>query len=217
MLSSGTCACRSGFVLGTDNKSCRDVQPPSITCPSDITLQPAIGESSQIVKFAFTANDNVALSSSGCSPPSGNAFTAATTRVTCTATDSSNLLSSCSFNVNLQYSYGPYTLLMTCTNTVTSSQLANFVNSFGLRVANTLSVSKSRFTNENAVIQTNVTEISFSFYILDNILNETSATVTAGNIKSLIDTGFSIIYSGNTCAAEVNSFKAPTTNNSSSS
>jgi len=98
-----------------------DTQPPSLTCPANITTRTAqVGDSCVVVNYATpTASDNCPLPPNPvvCSPPSGSCFANGTTTVTCTATDSSGNIASCSFrvsvfNVCLQDDANPSTVVL---------------------------------------------------------------------------------------------------------
>jgi Domain of unknown function (DUF5011)/HYR domain/PKD domain/NHL repeat/6-bladed beta-propeller len=85
-----------------------DTTPPSISCPSDITvtLPPNSSATSAVVGYpAVTASDTcsstVTVSSS---PASGSAFNVGTTQVNASASDG-HLTSSCSFNVTVLYDF----------------------------------------------------------------------------------------------------------------
>ncbi len=80
-----------------------DTQPPSITCPSNVTaVTPIIGGSGVVVTFPPpTASDNCPGVTVVCNPPSGSTFPVGTTTVTCTATDASGNTATCSFTVTV--------------------------------------------------------------------------------------------------------------------
>lgn len=78
-----------------------DTQPPTITCPSNVTaITPTIGGTSVVVTYPPpTASDNCPGVTAACNPPSGSSFPVGCTTVTCTATDTSNNTATCSFQV----------------------------------------------------------------------------------------------------------------------
>jgi HYR domain len=82
-----------------------DTQPPQITCPANITAKtPQAGNTCVVVNYTTpTATDNCPLPPNpvACTPPSGSCFPRGTTTVTCTATDASGNLATCSFKVNV--------------------------------------------------------------------------------------------------------------------
>ena len=85
-----------------------DNEPPSITCPSNITMPNAPNQCGAIVTFpAATAQDNCAGVTIGYSPSSGSFFPVGTTQVTATATDQAGNTSSCSFTVTVQDTQAP--------------------------------------------------------------------------------------------------------------
>lgn len=77
-----------------------DTTPPSFAAPSDVTLIP---QGPAIVNYTTpTASDIVDLSDPVlCAPPSGSAFPAGTTTVTCTSTDAHNNTATRTFRVTI--------------------------------------------------------------------------------------------------------------------
>lgn len=94
-----------------DTSSCsfpvtvNDTQPPQITCPANInTKTPQAGNSCVVVNYTTpTATDNCPLPPNpvSCTPPSGSCFARGMTTVTCTATDASGNIATCSFKVTV--------------------------------------------------------------------------------------------------------------------
>lgn len=80
-----------------------DIQPPAIACPVNITTNTVnAGDPTVAVSFAApSASDNCSAVTVACVPPSGSQFLRGTTTVTCTATDTSNNRTSCSFTVRV--------------------------------------------------------------------------------------------------------------------
>jgi uncharacterized repeat protein (TIGR01451 family) len=80
-----------------------DTQPPSITCPADITIKtPQAGDPCKVVTYpAPVVSDNCPGVGVVCTPPSGSCFPVGTTTVTCTATDTSGNTVTCTFKVNV--------------------------------------------------------------------------------------------------------------------
>ena len=77
-----------------------EVTPPVITCPANITAIPNPGGSTVVVNYpAPNVTDNCGVVSVVCTPPSGSAFPLGITTVTCTATDTSGNMASCSFTI----------------------------------------------------------------------------------------------------------------------
>ncbi len=135
-----TCSPASGsfFPVGTTTVSCdasgttanpdctftvtvNDTQPPSITCPANVTAianQSCPPANSAVVTFPTpVATDNCPGVTAMCSPASGSTFPTGTTTVTCTATDASGNTATCSFTVTtfdvcLQDDANPTTVLL---------------------------------------------------------------------------------------------------------
>lgn len=83
----------------------QDEQAPSISCPSDITVNESSSSSnSATVNYTVSATDDSGSVTVDCDPPSGSPFTVGTTEVRCTATDPSGNTSSCNFNVTVNES-----------------------------------------------------------------------------------------------------------------
>jgi hypothetical protein len=121
--SNGTCgvvvcspASGSFFPVGTTTVTCNttqgsscsftvkvnDTQPPTISCPSNITVNNDPGQCGAVVTFAPTASDNCPGVTSSCTPASGSVFPIGTTTVTCKATDASgNMSANCTFTVTV--------------------------------------------------------------------------------------------------------------------
>jgi putative hemolysin len=80
----------------------KDTTPPSVTCPADQVAE-CTGPTGAAVTFSTpTATDICSASpTTACSPPSGSTFPLGTTVDTCTATDASGNMASCSFNVKV--------------------------------------------------------------------------------------------------------------------
>jgi hypothetical protein len=102
-----------------------DTQPPTITCPANIT---AVTDQSicaqpgtpicQVVTFTTPIpTDNCPGTTVACVPPSGTCFNVGVTTVTCTATDASGNTATCSFTITtfdvvLQDDSDPTTVLL---------------------------------------------------------------------------------------------------------
>ena len=86
-----------------------DTQPPSITCPANISKPADPNQCSTVVTYAApTVSDNCpGLGAPNCSPASGSSFPTGTTTVMCTVTDSSNNTASCSFTVTVNDTQPP--------------------------------------------------------------------------------------------------------------
>jgi subtilisin-like proprotein convertase family protein len=121
----GTCgtincspASGSFFPVGTTTVTCtssagptctftvtvNDTQPPTITCPANVTAvtdqNACPAPACQTVNFpAPVATDNCPGVVVVCTPPAGGCFPTGTTTVTCTATDASGNTATCSFTI----------------------------------------------------------------------------------------------------------------------
>jgi N-acetylneuraminic acid mutarotase len=79
-----------------------DTTPPLIACPTVPPATADLGGGSAAVSYpAPPASDSCGPASVACSPPSGFGFPLGTTTVTCTATDSSGNMASCTFTVTI--------------------------------------------------------------------------------------------------------------------
>ncbi len=110
----------------TSNVSCTfDVyvvgenQPPTILCPSDITLNNNSGTCGAALTWADPlAIDNCGIQFVTCSPPSGSTFPLGTSVVTCMTRDVYNNMATCTFNVTVVDDDPP---LLICPNDVITS------------------------------------------------------------------------------------------------
>jgi len=131
-MTSGTCGtvtCNppSGFTYpkGTTSVTCTDdpsmascvftitvsdVQPPVITCPTDITQSTDPGQCSAVVNYpAPTVTDNCpGVGAPVCSPPSGSVFPQGTTTVTCNVADAAGNPASCVFTITVNDTEPPH-------------------------------------------------------------------------------------------------------------
>ena len=111
-------ATNSFFPVGTTTVTCtaapetciftvtvNDTQPPSITCPANVTAVTALtcpATTATAVSFPDpTASDNCPGVTVACVPASGSIIPVGTTTVTCTATDASGNTATCSFTVTV--------------------------------------------------------------------------------------------------------------------
>ena len=95
-------------VIGGGGPTCtftvtvNDTQPPTITCPPNLTaVTPTVNDPCVVVNFTTTASDNCPGVTVVCNPPSGSCFPVGVTTVTCTATDGSGNTATCSFTVSV--------------------------------------------------------------------------------------------------------------------
>jgi hypothetical protein len=78
-----------------------DTQPPTITCPGDITTDKDPAKDGKEVTFIVTATDNCSVATLEANPPSGWLFPVGTTTVSGTATDPSKNAAVCVFTVTV--------------------------------------------------------------------------------------------------------------------
>lgn len=103
----------------TFNVTVEDTEPPTITCPANITVSNTLNQCGAVVNFpAPTASDNCPGVTVVASPASGSFFPKGTTTVNATATDSFNNTATCSFTVTVQDTQPP---AITCPANITVS------------------------------------------------------------------------------------------------
>ena len=99
--------CQATNPNGTTNRSFNvtvlDREAPVLSVPSDIAATAPAGSSTAVVTFTATVTDNVAVSSTVCTPASGSAFAHGTTTVSCVATDTSGNTATGSFRVTVNF------------------------------------------------------------------------------------------------------------------
>ena len=78
----------------------QDLQPPAITCPAPQTVQ-CTSSSGASVSLNPVFSDNCSGATASCSPTSGSTFGFGTTPVSCTATDTSGNMNSCTTSVTV--------------------------------------------------------------------------------------------------------------------
>jgi hypothetical protein len=81
----------------------RDTQPPTITCPPDVIVTAASGQTNAVVNYPSpTASDNCdATPGVSCAPPSGSTFPVGVTTATCAARDAAGNSASCAFTITV--------------------------------------------------------------------------------------------------------------------
>ncbi len=89
------------YTIGTDN------QPPTITCPANITLNASPGLCSAPASYSANATDACTSVSLAYNPPSGSSINVGTTSVTATATDGAGNTASCNFSVKVVDNQAP--------------------------------------------------------------------------------------------------------------
>ncbi|HVG22436.1 MAG TPA: HYR domain-containing protein, partial [Blastocatellia bacterium] len=101
-----------------------DSQPPTITCPADITTSTDANQCSAVVNYPAPAASDACPGAVSvvCTPASGSAFPKGATTVACTATDASGNQASCSFTVTVNDTQPP---TIACPANVTQSTDAN--------------------------------------------------------------------------------------------
>ena len=94
-----------------------DTQPPTVTCPSNISVSNAPGQCGAIVNYPTpTASDNCPGVTVSGVPASGSFFPVGTTTVTITATDASGNTGTCTFTVTVNETEPP---VATCPANIT--------------------------------------------------------------------------------------------------
>ncbi|WP_092647434.1 HYR domain-containing protein [Jannaschia faecimaris] len=124
---SGTPTTISAPVQSTyDPPAPADTTPPTITnVPSDITQSTDAGVATAVVSWTEpTYDDNVGVTSSGCSPVSGSTFNLGATSVTCTAFDGAGNSAIASFFVTVQDDEAPVLAMTANISTSTDPGLA---------------------------------------------------------------------------------------------
>ena len=92
----------AGFDSCSFRVTVRDVQPPVITCPANITRANDPGQCGAIVNFTVSATDNCTSSVTvTVVPASGTFFAVGATTVNARATDAAGNTATCSFNVTV--------------------------------------------------------------------------------------------------------------------
>lgn len=100
-----------------------DTQPPSITCPANITVSNDANQCGAVVNYpAPIASDNCPGLTLVCTPASGSFFPKGTNTITCTATDQSNNTATCSFTITVNDTQPPS---ITCPANITVSNDQN--------------------------------------------------------------------------------------------
>ncbi|XP_070549852.1 hyalin-like [Ptychodera flava] len=96
----------------------QDTTPPVVTCPADITVENAEGDTTAMVMFSgeSATNNSGTTPPVTCNPASGTVFSDGDTTVTCSATDASGNTGSCSFTVTVQDTTPP---VVTCQADIT--------------------------------------------------------------------------------------------------
>jgi lysophospholipase L1-like esterase len=77
-------------------------QPPSLTCPANITRTGVVGGGENVSYSTPSAAGGAAPVNTTCNPASGARFSTGSTTVACTATDALNRQAACTFSVTLE-------------------------------------------------------------------------------------------------------------------
>src|SRR4030095_7468862 len=83
------------------NVTVNETQPPTITCPANITQQTAPNATSAVVTYSATGADNCPGFVLSYNPASGSTFPLGTSTVTATNTDASGNTATCTFTVTV--------------------------------------------------------------------------------------------------------------------
>src|SRR5205823_9619597 len=110
-----TVTCQVTDASGNNSTDCTftvtaaDNQPPTVTCPGNITTTTAPDSCESAPQtYAATPGDNCPGSTASCTPPSGSTFPKGTSTVTCQATDASgNTSANCTFTVTINDEQAP--------------------------------------------------------------------------------------------------------------
>lgn len=87
-----------------------DTEPPTVTCPSDFSVDNDPNECGAIVDFTVARTDNCGLPSLETEPASGSFFPVGTSIVTAIATDDAGLADTCFFNITVNDTQPPVAL-----------------------------------------------------------------------------------------------------------
>jgi uncharacterized delta-60 repeat protein/uncharacterized repeat protein (TIGR01451 family) len=94
--------CANPFSTCQFTVTVKDMEPPRLTCPADITVPGTSGAGVSVTYPAPAASDNCMGVTSSCAPPSGSVFPVGTTSVLCGAQDAAGQSSSCQFAVTVE-------------------------------------------------------------------------------------------------------------------
>ena len=173
-----TCSEMSGAMC-TFTVTVNDTQPPTITCPANVTANNTPGMCSAVVTYgAVSATDNCTAPAIMCSQPSGSTFPVGTTTVTCTATDAASNTATCSFTVTVNDTQAP---TITCPATVTAT--ANTMQG-GVPGANVFYPAPTTSDNCPGSVTVVCTPASGSFFPQGTTTVNCTATDPGGNMAS---------------------------------
>lgn len=146
-----TCTLNPGNVSCSFTVTVNDTQPPSITCPANITQSNDLNQCGAVVNYmAPSASDNCpGVGTPSCSPPSGSFFPKGTTTVSCSVSDSSSNSKMCSFTVTINDTQPP---AITCSTNITAVVPAQCpLNTTGIAVGFTAPVATDNCPGVSAV------------------------------------------------------------------
>lgn len=173
-----TCSEMSGAMC-TFTVTVNDTQPPTITCPANVTTTNAAGLCTAVVNYpAPTASDNCPGVTTACVPASGSSFPVGTTTVTCTATDAAANTATCTFSVTVTDTQAP---TITCPANVTAT--ANTMQG-GVPGANVMYPAPTTTDNCMGSITVVCTPASGSFFPQGTTTVNCTATDPGGNTAS---------------------------------
>jgi hypothetical protein len=123
-----------------------DTEPPSITCPANISTNTAPGAcNSTNIAYSAMANDNCGdVLTNFCLPTSGSKFNVGTNTVACTAVDASGNTNTCTFTVTVADLQGPS---ITCPADILTNTAAGACNS--------TNITYSPIVSDNCAVLTN--------------------------------------------------------------
>jgi hypothetical protein len=149
-----------------------DTEPPTITCPENITQDNDLGECGAIVTYPEpTVTDNCPGVTVSCTPASGSFFPVGTTTVTCTATDAAGNTAQCLFTVTVNDTEPP---TITCPDNITQD---NDPGECGAVVT----YPEPTVTNNCPGVTVTCTPASGSFFLVGTTTVTCTATDAAGN------------------------------------
>jgi len=100
--------CGGGSAICSFTVTVNDIEPPTISCPTNITAANDPGQCGAVVNYPPpTVSDNCPGVTSSCLPASGSFFPVGSTTITCTATDAAGNTSTCSFTVTVNDTEAP--------------------------------------------------------------------------------------------------------------
>jgi PKD repeat protein len=162
-----------------------DTEPPSITCPSNIVANAAVGAASVAVNYpAPIASDNCPGVNASCAPPSGSLFPVGVTMVTCIATDAAGNSNSCVFTVKVIASNTNTPPTISCPGNIITNAAPG---QWGRTLAFSPMVSGAPTPTVTCKLGSNVITSPYDFPVGTNIV-----TCTATNLAGAANCAFTI-------------------------